>query len=130
MSGPSTDWQITAHPQERIIEVVYPNAPTTDSLERYESEIRAAILEMNGTWDCLVDQRSMPVLDAEMSQRIADLITWSLDRGMRHAARIVRRGSMAALQAKTLLRASGEGEEQNLFLTREEAWASLRSRAG
>lgn len=125
MSGPTSDWKITIHPGQRIIEVVYPDAPTLSSLEKYEDEIRAAILEMNGTWDCLVDQRSMPVLNAEMSQRIADLIVWARTRGMRHAARVVKRGSMAALQAKQLLRGAGETEEQNLFLTREDAWSAL-----
>jgi len=126
MSGPSTDWKITAHPQERIIEVTYPDAPTHDSLDRYEADIRAAILAMNGDWDCLVDQRAMPVLDTVMSQRIAELIAWAREHGMRHAARVVRRGSMAALQAQQLLRASGAGEEHHFYLTREEAWAALR----
>lgn len=46
---------------------------------------------------------------------------------MRHAARIVRRGSMATLQAKQLLREAAQGEEQHIYCTREDAWAALRA---
>src|SRR4051812_20076677 len=79
----TSDWKIVVHSAERILEVIYPSDPTADALERYEQEIRAAILRLGGTWDCLVDQRAMPVLPAEMSARIADLIVWARARGMR-----------------------------------------------
>lgn len=128
MSSAAADWVITVHRDVRIIEVRYPAAPTADALDRYEVAIRKAIREMNGEWDCLVDQRAMPVLSTEVSARIAELIAWARQNGMRHAARVVKRGSMATLQAKQLLREAQE--EQHIFLTPEEAMARLRELAG
>ena len=125
MATATTDWVVIVHRGERIIEVRYPEAPTLESLDRYEAEVRQAILSMNGPWHCLVDQRAMPVLDATMSNRIAELIVWARQHGMTHAARVVRRGSMATLQAKQLLRESGAEEERHIYLSREEAFAAL-----
>lgn len=121
----SSAFLITVHPKPRIIEVVYPSHPTLESYERYEDEIRRTILELGGTFDCLVDQRALKVAPPEISERITQLNAWAKDHGMRRTARVVAASAVSELQARRITREAQLHDASQLFHSRDQAWEHL-----
>lgn len=123
------EWAVHVHTQPRVIEVVYPARPADGAADRYEASVQAAVTGFGGKpFDVLIDQRAMPVLSSELSDRVVALSQWEREQGMRHMVRVVRRSAIAELQARKVLRDAGVDDSGRvLFHTVEEAWAQLRS---
>lgn len=100
-------------------------------MDRYEEALREAVRSVGGgPFDVLADQRAMPILSAELSDRIVALKLWARDQGLRHLVRVVRRSAIAELQARKVLRDAGfDDSGRVLFLTCEEALAQLEAAA-
>ncbi|MBX5483556.1 MAG: STAS/SEC14 domain-containing protein [Myxococcaceae bacterium] len=120
-----TEFQITVHRPERIIEVRYPARPNRASLDRYAQAIREAIRSMNGTWKCLVDQSALLVVPPELTLPIAELNRWAMDHGMEITARVVRPSAISEMQARRIFREGGLEDRASLYTSRDEAWRSL-----
>ena len=115
---------IKVHHKERVLEVHYPERPTMEAYEKYESEIRAAILSLaaTGHWDCIVDQRALQALGPDFPPRIALLNAWARENGMRRTARVVSDSYIGELQTKRILRDGGVANAAQVFRDREQAW--------
>ncbi len=116
---------ITVHDEARVLEVRYPSRPTMTAYEQYETEVRAAILELakDGAWDCIVDQTQLRALAPDFPPRISELNVWSRKHGMRRTARVVSDSAVGELQTLRILKASGVTEFGAVFHEREAAWA-------
>lgn len=115
---------IKVHVDERVLEVHYPERPTMEAYERYETEVRTAILSLaaTGHWDCVVDQRALQALGPDFPPRIALLNAWARENGMRRTARLVSDSYIGELQTKRILRDSGVINNAQVFRDRALAW--------
>ena len=116
---------VTVHGPERVLEVKYPQKPTLESYEKYDVEVRAAMLQLaaGGPWDCIVDQSALKTLAPEFPPRIAALNAWAKDHGMRRTARLVSHSAVGELQTIRILRESGVLHIGKVFHDRSAAWA-------
>ena len=116
---------ITVHQKERVLEVKYPERPTMASYERYDTEVRAAIiaLAVGGPWDCIVDQTALRAMAPEFPSLIAVLNAWAVAHGMRHTARMVSDSAIGELQTLRILRDAGVTNMGQVFHDRPSAWA-------
>ena len=126
----SEPFVIKVHHKERVLEVHYPERPTMESYEKYEAEIRAAILQLAsaGHWDCIVDQRALQALGPDFPPRIASLNAWARENGMRRTARVVSDSYIGELQTKRILRDGGVANAGQVFRDRELAWDFITSK--
>ena len=115
---------VMVHAAERVLEVKYPQRPTLESYEKYEVEVRAAMLQLaaGGPWDCIVDQSALKTLAPEFPPRIAALNAWAKKNGMRRTARLVSRSAVGELQTIRILRESGVLHIGKIFHDRPAAW--------
>jgi hypothetical protein len=120
---------ISVHPKERVLEVRYPERPTMEQYERYEREVRAAILALaaGGAWDCIVDQSALKALAPDFPPRIALLNSWAREHGMRRTARLVSDSAVGELQTIRILREAGVINIGRVFHERSEAWTFVTS---
>jgi hypothetical protein len=125
----SSDFLITVHASQRIIEVKYPLRPTLDTFRKYDADIRAAIEKMGPPWDCLVDQSALNAFAPELTPLIAELNRWAVTKGMRRTARVVSFSAIGELQSNRVLREGGVASIANLYHSRSEAWAALTGKS-
>lgn len=116
-------FEISFHPDERILEVVYPSGPSAEDVAEYVQRTRALIDTLDGTWSCLVDQRRMTVLAPAFLVTLADLNAYAQKRGMVRTARVVS-GSVSEVQSRRIAKAAVLSLET--FANRDEALAWLR----
>jgi hypothetical protein len=131
-NGEAGEWVVTVHPDQRVLEVIYPARPTAEASDRYSAALKEAVAKLgSGPFDAVVDQRAMPILSAEISERMSLLLGWVHQHGLRRMMRIVRRSAIAELQAKRIVRDAGlEEDRQVLFHSREDAWAAVQGTKG
>lgn len=118
---------VILHERERILEVRYPARPSLESFAVYDREVRAAIIKLGGTWDCLVDQSGLQALPPELTPKVAELNQWARGKGMQHTARVVVDSAIGELQSKRILRESGNADVGRVYRSRAEAWSALTS---
>jgi hypothetical protein len=99
-------FQIKLHPQERIIEVVYPAVPTQEDVGEYLVQMKQLIDEQKSHWFCLVDQRSLTQLPVELLEQVAVANSYAVLHGMQRSARIVS-SQAAAAQANSIGKTTG-----------------------
>ncbi len=119
---------VIVHAEERIVEVRYPPRLTEASYRAYDKEIRAAIENLGGVFDCLVDQTALKALAPEFPPRIAELNVWARGKGMRKTARVVSESAVGELQGARILRDSGVRDVGAIFKSRDDAWSFLRGK--
>ena len=123
-------FQIKLHPRDRIIEVVYPAAPTAADVGDYLMEMKQLIDQQDGKWFCLVDQRSLTQLPAELLDQVAVANSYAVLHGMQRSARIVS-STVAASQASSIAKNVGTIKVKvQTFADRETAIGWLRDEAG
>jgi hypothetical protein len=120
-----SEFLISVHRDERIIEVVYPSQLDEAGYARYDQDIRRAVTELGGQWDCLVDQRALAVAPPELTDRIAGLNRWAREHGMRRTARVVKDSAIAELQVRRIIKQGGVESDATLHHDRDEAWQAL-----
>lgn len=115
---------ITVHAKERVLEVKYPERPTMPFYERYDVEVRAAIVALaaGGPWDCIVDQTALKAMAPEFPPLIATLNAWAVQHGMRRTARLVSDSAIGELQTLRILRDAGVKNMGQVFHDRPSAW--------
>ena len=117
-------FQIDVHEGEAVIEVVYPTLPSAQDVSDYVARIRRAIDAQRGPWACLVDQRELKELPADLLEKVTALNAYARRRGMRASARLVST-ARAALQT-TKLALDVDDAKVRAFDDREAALAWLR----
>jgi hypothetical protein len=116
---------ITVHKALRVIEVVYPASPTAADVADYLYRVRVAILDQEGPWRCLVDQRALKLMPTELVEHLAELNTYASQHGMERSARVVS-GALATLQSHRIAREAELAQRVRTFTDREQALAWLR----
>src|SRR5947209_3574267 len=96
-------FEISEHGAERIVEITYPARPTDVEIEAYVREIKAVMDRQQKGWRCLVDQRQLAVMLPELVDRVGELNTYGVKRGMARAARVIAT-SVANLQTARMAR--------------------------
>ncbi len=117
-------FETTYHADDRILEIVYPARPTPEEVDEYVNRTRALIDQIDGPWNCLVDQRKVSVLPPSILVELADLNAYAQKHGMRRTARVVASPASVA-QSRRLASAALLALET--FSNRDEAIAWLRS---
>jgi hypothetical protein len=125
----ASEFLITVHASQRIIEVRYPLRPTMETFRKYDVEIRAAIAKMGPPWDCLVDQSGLSAFAPELTPLIAELNRWAATKGMRRTARVVGASAIGELQSSRVLRDGGVSSISGVYHSRADAWAALTQKA-
>ncbi len=130
MDEPKGEWVVKVHPDPRVLEGIYPAQPAPGAVERYFAAVEGEVARLGSApFDVLVDQRAAPVLPDDVSERMSTLLAWAHERGLRRLVRVVRRSAVAELQAWRIVREAGLGDErQELFYSRDDAWAALSRR--
>ncbi len=122
-------FQIKLHPQDKIIEVIYPAVPTGDDVGDYLLQMKQIIDDQRSHWYCLVDQRSLTELPAELLDQVSVANSYAVIHGMQRSARIVS-SQAAAAQANTIGKSTGVIKvEVKTFVERETALAWLKAKA-
>ena len=122
-------FQIKLHPQDQIIEVIYPAAPTAEDVGEYLVQMKQLIDDQRSHWYCLVDQRSLTELPASLLEQVGVANSYAVIHGMQRSARIVS-SETAAAQANSIGKSTGAIQVKvKTFVERETAVAWLRARA-
>ncbi len=114
------------HEIDKIVEIIYPEAPTAAEIDAYIAKVRATIDAQQGSWSCLVDQRKLIVLPPELVDRLAEINRYAERRGMVRAARVIA-SAVGSLQTNRMARSMRIPVIP--FTSREEALAWLRGEA-
>ena len=121
----NSEFRITVHDGERIIEVTYPSEATWESTRTYADAIRKAITAMGPPWRCLVDQREASVLDDSLAGVVADLNAFAKANGMERSARVLPVRYVSRVQAERIADNGGVSNAVGMFYSRDEAWKWL-----
>ncbi len=119
-------FQLTVLPNERRIEVSYPDAPGALEVADYGLRLHKAINEMKGTWCILVDQRQLRFMAPEVQRNMSSLAAYAQARGMRRGARLVC-DAVSGLQVWRMHKEAGLTIRTETFTDRETALAWLYS---
>lgn len=123
-------FQIKLHPQERIIEVVYPAVPTQEDVGEYLVQMKQLIDEQKSHWFCLVDQRALTQLPVELLDQVAVANSYAVLHGMQRSARIVS-SQAAERQANSIGKTTGAIRVKvKTFVERGPALAWLKDETG
>ena len=109
MSAPGA-FVVVVRRAERVLEVVYPERPSLEGVERYVREAEEAIRSFGGPWSCLVDQRALRVMSGELASIVGALNTFAQQNGMLRSARVVA-SSMGELQVSRVMRSASVSAE-------------------
>ncbi|MFI5299916.1 MAG: hypothetical protein ACHREM_17650 [Polyangiales bacterium] len=115
---------VVEHASPPIIEIVYPLQPTSSSIAAYVINVRNAIDRYRGEWSCLVDQRLLPEVPAQLIGPVVSLNQYARQRGMKRCARVVS-SAAGFVQTERVIAARGDFV-MRAFTTREEALSWLR----
>jgi hypothetical protein len=115
---------VVEHASPPVIEIVYPLQPTSSSIAAYVINVRNAIDRYRGEWSCLVDQRQLPEVPAQLIGPVVSLNQYARQRGMKRCARVVS-SAAGFVQTERVIAARGDFV-MRAFTTREEALAWLR----
>lgn len=107
-----------------IVEVIYPAEPSSQDVAEYLMKMKRTIDAQPGPWSCLVDQRELKVMEAQLIDRVSTLNRYAQSRGMLRSARVVA-GSVSALQARKIAENAALKAPVRAFTTRDEAVAWL-----
>lgn len=99
-------FDIRFHSAERIIEVVYPAAPTLDDVSDYLTRMKDLIDAQHQPWLCLVDQRNAGTLPEDLLEQVRVANSYAVLHGMQRSARVVS-DPHAAEQANAIARHQG-----------------------
>lgn len=120
-------FDITVHPTDRIIEFVYPPAPTAEEVTAYAAQVRKTIDAMGeGSWFALVDQRQLRSMSPELVNTLTGLNAYAQMKGMALSARVVS-SAPAGLHAWRMTRQAMLSIPTRTFESREEALAWLKN---
>lgn len=117
-------FDIRVHDAQGVIEVIYPPEPSHVEVADYLVRMKRAIDGRGGPWKCLVDQRSLKLLEPALLERIATLNAYAQAKGMTRSARVVA-SSVAALQARRIAESAALSAPVRTFGDRETALAWL-----
>lgn len=118
-------FDIVVHAEQRVLEVIYPAAPSTEEISDYSARVRQAINGMGESWGALVDQRQLLALPQTLMSALAMLNAYAQLKGMRRSARIVA-DAASGLKAWRLTQQARLVIPARTFESREEALAWLR----
>jgi len=119
-------FEIREDAAHHIVEVVYPAEPSSQDVAEYLMKMKRTIDAQPGPWSCLVDQRELKVMEAQLIERVSTLNRYAQSRGMLRSARVVA-GSVSALQARKIAENAALKAPVRAFSTRDEALAWLTS---
>ncbi|XXF77084.1 STAS/SEC14 domain-containing protein [Myxococcaceae bacterium GXIMD 01537] len=119
-------FQITIHPADRILEVVYPPQPTADDVQDYLKRVKEAMESLGGEWSALVDQAQLRVLPPNIVSVMASLNAYAQLKGMKRSARVVT-DAASGLQAWRMTKQAMLNIPARTFESRDEALAWLRN---
>jgi hypothetical protein len=120
-------FEITVHPEERIIEIAYPARPTMREVEEYVAESERMIAAQGPGWTTLADERQVRTMAPTVAARLAELNLKALQHGLRRSARLV--STAASLKITMVARSAAGNVPVRTFETREAALAWLREEA-
>ncbi|MBF5045826.1 hypothetical protein FGE12_25685 [Aggregicoccus sp. 17bor-14] len=125
MTDPTSEFVVRIHTRENILEVVYPQAPTRASFERYDRAVRDAVSRMPKPYRCLTDVRAVGLVPAELQGAAQALTQWASAQGLERLARVINSSTLAGMQAQRAFRSAGVQASAGVFHSREEAWEHL-----
>ena len=128
----SVRFEIHVDSGERLVEVTYPDSPssleTADYLVRMKRIIDQLAQERSASegWFCLVDQRLMRSMSTPLLEQVTYLNRYALQNGMRRSARVVGEGSAESeRQARRIVEATDAAVRT--FTCRDAALAWLKA---
>lgn len=119
-------FELHLDPRTSILEVIYPEAPTSLEIGDYVARLRRFIDERQGSWLALVDQRQLKVMSPELMDALKVMNGYAQARGMKRIARLVP-DALGSLSAWRVSKEAALKIPAQTFTDREEALRWLLS---